>query len=226
MSFWTETEEDVFSCFKWFSESEATEIIGYKPEISVFSIIGSGINSREDKDDFIGMCSGVVNQLEDKFSSQGYRFYFFAIIEETKEPSRIAMHYRLWKKIAMEWNAPNLVLGPELEYFTNDKCYFVGFAEFDIKEFGKILRIAANDSTRFAIFCTRNKEVLTTDFTKKIFEKAYLLGRKNEIDYFLLTLSLPLRDSIIFRWGDSSEECELDCMINKENISLFSEYCN
>lgn len=221
MRFWTEVEEDAFSCFKWFSVDEAMKMIGCKPEISVYSIIGSGINGCKDKDDFIWKCNGVVNQLGDVFLSLGYRFYFFAIIEETKEPSRIAMHYKLWKKIAKEWNTQNLILGPELEYITNDKYYFVGFAEFRIKDFDKMLRIVANNSKKYAIICTRNKEVLTTDFTKDIFEKAYLLGRKNEIDYFLLTLSLPISDNIVFRWGDSSEECELDCLINKEMFDIF-----
>jgi len=223
MRYWLEIEKDIFSCFEWFTEAEAIKTVGYKPKISVFSIIGVEINNRVDKNNFIEKCSNIINKLDSNLSLLKYKFYLFAIVEESKNPSRMAMYYKLWKKIKREWSIQNFTLGSELEYPANDSYFYIGCAEFNIKEFDNALKIMASNPKKFAIICSKSKDFENENFIKEIFEKIYLKGKKKEIDYAQLALSLlTSKDNIVFRWGDSSEECELDCLVVEENICLFS----
>ncbi|TPG89168.1 hypothetical protein EEL32_06835 [Brevibacillus laterosporus] len=226
MKYWSEITNDVFSCFQWFSKDEAKKIIGYVPQLSVFSIIGSMIFSREDRERFTRLCSESVGRLAiQKGMIDEYRFFLFGVIETHDVNSKIFLHQKLWRRLTREFNLDNLILGPEIEYVVGERLCYASIAQFKVDNFYNVLQIINSNPQKYSIFASKKQDYMTEGFIKSLLEKVYINGDSSgEIDYFKLSLTLCIKGDLVFRWGNSSEECELDIITLGHNIKMFDGF--
>jgi hypothetical protein len=224
MKYWTELINDAFSCFQWFSKDEAKKELGYVPELSVFSIIGSMIFSAEDLELFMQFCSESVGKITlEKGIVEEYGFYLFGVIETTNVNSRIFKHQKLWKSLAREFTLDNLNLGPEIEYNTGGRLCYSSIAEFKVDSFNNALQIVKSNPKKYSIFCSKKHNIMTEVFIRTLLEKVYLDGTDKEINCFKLVLTSCPDGDFVFRWGNSAEECELDIITLEQNKNMFQD---
>jgi hypothetical protein len=223
MKYWTEISNDAFTCFQWFSKDEAKKSIGYVPKLSMFSIIGSMIFSSEDRELFVRLCSDLVARLAIKKEIiNEYRFFLFGVIETNDVSSKIFKYQKLWKRLEREFNLDNLILGPEVEYVEHGRLFYASIAEFKVGDFYKVMQVINSNPQKYSIFGSKKQDYLTEGFIKSLLKKVYIDGDTDgEIDYFKLALTSCPEGDLVFRWGNSSEECELDIITLEQNKGMF-----
>ncbi|WP_430509990.1 hypothetical protein [Gottfriedia solisilvae] len=225
MKYWTEITNDAFSCFQWFSKDEAKKNIGYVPNLSVFSIIGTMIFSSDDRELFKSLCSKLVTgSTIERESFKEYKFFLFGVVETNNLNSKIFKYQKLWKRLERGFNLENLTLGPEVEYIEDERLCYASIAEFNVEELYKVIQIISSNPQKYCIIGSKRQDNRTEGFIKTLFEKVYINGDKEgEIDYFKLSLASCPKGDLVFRWGSSSEECELDIITLEENKRLFDD---
>ncbi|WP_214824134.1 hypothetical protein [Exiguobacterium algae] len=225
MKYWTEFTNDAFSCFEWFSKDEANKNIGYIPNLSVFSIIGTMILSTDDRELFLSLCSRLVTgSTVDKAVFNEHRFYLFGVVETDNLNSKIFKYQKLWGKLKREYNLDNLTLGPEVEYIVDERLCYASIAEFNVADIYKVIQIISSNPQKYTIIGSKGQDYKTERFIKTLLEKVYIDGDKEgEIDYFKLSLVSCPKGDLVFRWGSSSEEYELDIFTLEENKRLFDD---
>ncbi|WP_310552128.1 hypothetical protein [Paenibacillus glufosinatiresistens] len=225
MKYWTELINDAFLCFPWFSKDEAKKELGYVPQLSVFSIVGSMIFSSEDLEQFMQVCSETLSKITwKKAIGEEYGFYLFGVIETTDVKSRIFRHQKLWKSVAPELTLTNLNLGPEIEYRVNGKLGYSSIAKFKVDSFYNVLQIVKSNPKKYSIFCSKRHDIMTEDYIKSILEKVYLDDTGKEVNCFKVVLTSCIEGGFVFRWGSSSEECELDIISLEQYINIFRSF--
>ncbi|AQZ47985.1 hypothetical protein ERICIV_01739 [Paenibacillus larvae subsp. larvae] len=222
MRYWLELDHDVFSFFQWFSKDKVKNILGYEPKLSVFSINGSMIFNQEDKKKFNELCGNILNKVASQRSyMENFRYYLF-VIEISNNNPKISVYLKLWKKIMRKWDLSKFILGPEVEYVDRGNLYYTGIAEFNLMDLPSVLEIVGSNSGRYSIFASRKQNILTKDYTRSLFDSIFIIGnRKKEIDIVKMVLKICIEGDLVFRWGDSSEECELDIIIPENNLQVF-----
>lgn len=225
MKYWTEFTNDAFSCFEWFSKDEANKNIGYIPNLSVFSIIGTMILSTDDRELFLSLCSRLVTgSTVDKAVFNEHRFYLFGVVETNNLYSKIFKYQKLWGKLKREYNLDNLTLGPEVEYIVDERLCYASIAEFNVADIYKVIQIISSNPQKYTIIGSKGQDYKTERFIKTLLEKVYIDGdQEGEIDYFKLSLFSCPKGDLVFRWGSSSEEYELDIFTLEENKRLFDD---
>lgn len=223
MKYWTEFTNNAFSYFQWFSKDEAKRKVGYVPNLSVFSMIGTMIFSKVDRELFTRLCSGLVTEsIIKKMSFNEYNFFLFGVVETNNINSRVFKYRKLWKKLERDFDIDNLILGPEVEYLEDERLCYASIAEFNVEEFYKAIHIISSNPQKYSIIGSKRKDYRTEGFIKSLLENVYINGAtKGEIDYFKLALISCPKGDIVFRWGSSSEECELDIIILEQNKGMF-----
>ncbi|UTR16765.1 hypothetical protein MM221_09745 [Salipaludibacillus sp. LMS25] len=223
MKYWTEMTNDAFSCFEWFSKEEAEQCIGYAPNLSVFSMIGSMVFSSEDRELFRRLCSELVTRATTKneiFSE--YRFFLFGVAETSDTNSKIFKYQKIWKRLEKEFNLDYIILGPEVDYLEDGRLCYASMAEFKGKELYKAIQIISSNPQKYSLIGSRRHDYRTEEFIKTFLNKVYINGnKKGEIDYFKLALTSCSKGDLVFRWGSSSEECELDIITLEQNKKIF-----
>ena len=222
MKYWSESIDDAFSCFQWFSKEEAKEKNGYVPEISVFSMVGSRIFSLGDQDSFIHTCSdSFVRFVRENERMDSFRFYLFGVNETDNDRSKIFKYKKLWKTVDEKFDLQNFLLGPEVENTDNGTLSYASIAEFKVIELYKAVQIMKSNPTKYVIFAGRKQEYMNESFIKSLTDTIYI---NQEIDYFKLALAFSDHEELLFRWGTSSTECELDIIMHARNIRMFDSF--
>ena len=223
MKYWAELTTDAYSYFQWFSKDEAKKSTGYIPSLSVFSMIGSMIFTSEDRELFKRLCSELVTKLAvEKEAIHDYRFYLFGVIETNNTSSRIFKYQKLWKSLEKEFTLDHFILGPEVEYVEDGRLCYASIGEFEVEELYKAIQITNSNPQKYSIIASKRQDYRTETFIKSLLKKVYIEGDKKwEIDYFKLALSSCPEGDLIFRWGNSSEERELDIIVLEENKKIF-----
>lgn len=223
MKCWTELATDAFEYFEWFSKEEALKNVGYIPSLSVFNMIGSQIYTIEDQDTFTNFCAKLVTKLAlEKEAIHDDHLYLFGIVETENIHSRIFKHQKLWKSLKKEFELDKFSLGPEVEHQGKSRLRYASIAKINPSGILEALRITARYPQKYALIASKRQAVLTEEFIKSLHEKIYLEDDESaEIDYFKLVLSCCLEGDLVFRWGSSSEERELDIIVLEEKKELF-----
>lgn len=227
MKHWTQFEKDAFLYFDWFYKSKATSIARNIPKLSVFSINSSMMYSVNDKIDFLEICHKRLNEI---FTSeevvQAYKLYLFANIGVENPYSRVESYRKVWRTLQQKWGLEGFSLGPEIESETNQQIYFTSIAEFKFEGFLTALEIVASNPRKFAIFASKKEIAVDEKSIRSHFNLAFKEQSdiaKDRIDYFSLSLNLCPQGFVIFRWGDSSEEAELDLIFCEDFLELLDE---
>jgi hypothetical protein len=209
MKIWTEVQKDAYSYFDWFSKERAVSMYGFVPELSVCSIncerCFRGVN------EFKRMCVKLVSELK-------RNIYLFSV-RKVDTASRVANYLKLWNEMDRQWNISGFNLGEELLEYTGGCNYYYGLSRIDGSSINKGIDILMWKPHRILIFAS-NTEINLNDsqYAQDIFE--FACNRSDYIDLFLgiLLLSQKFKDAIIFRYGDSSEDKEFDCITNCVNL--------
>lgn len=223
MKYWTELATDAFEYFEWFSKEEALKNVGYVPSLSVFNMIGSQIYTIEEQESFTSLCAKLVTKFAlEKEAIQDYHFYLFGIVETENINSKIFKHQKLWKPLKKEFELDKFSLGPEVEHQGKSRLSYASIAEISLSGVLEALRITARYPQKYALIASKRQSVMTERFIKSLQEKVYLEDDKSaEIDYFKLVLSCCLEGDLVFRWGSSSEERELDIIVIEKKKEVF-----
>ena len=78
-----------------------------------------------------------------------------------------------------------------------------------------------SNPTKYVIFAGRKQEYMNESFIKSLTDTIYI---NQEIDYFKLALAFSDHEELLFRWGTSSTECELDIIMHARNIRMFDSF--
>ena len=227
MKCWTEMTTDAYSYFQWFSKDEAQKSIGHVPKLSVFSMIASMTFTSEDRELFTRLCSELLTKVTIEHEIiHGYRFYLFGVTETNNLGSKVFKYQKLWKRLEKDFTLEYFILGPEVQYVEDGRLGYAGIAEFGVDELHKAIQITSSDPQKFAIIGSKRQDYRTEAFIKSLLKsllkKAYIdADTKGEIDYFKLSLTSCPEGDLVFRWGDSSEEYELDIIAVEESIKGF-----
>lgn len=226
MKSWTELQEDAFSYFEWFCKSRAIKMVESVPKLSVFSIIGSRIYGLEQKNRFFLYCNQEVTNIfkKEELLSQ-YKFYLYANID-AHNLSKIALYRKVWKLLQQKWPLEGFILGPEIEVTISNRVYFASVAEFNLIDFTKAVEICASNPKMYSIIASKKQTLLTEDSIRTFFSIAFneKIDFSEQIDQFSLSLHFCPQGDIVFRWGDSSEEAELDLIFNEDMLLLFRQF--
>lgn len=223
MKCFIEHEKDAFSYYKWFCKNEAIRILGYIPSLSVFSINGTMIFTQDDRRLFIESCSNEIIKLFSKEPlGDKYKLYLIANVEVKDKNSKIEKHRKVWKLIQTEWQLDGFKLGPEIEINKNDSRYYTSLAVLEKESIQKSIEMISKYPKRFTVIASNRSDVLSEDCIRGIFDMSYRYDTKHsEIDYFMLSLGLCQEGDIVFRWGDASEEAEIDMIFKADMSYLF-----
>lgn len=224
MNYWCELQKDAFSYFNWFDKVEA-ERMGGSLNVSLCSVVGSRIIGLGEKNVFLEMCGKVLKGVfnENKVLGQ-YTLYLFAVVE-TENSSRIAAYRKVWENLQGKFDVENFNKGPEIEIHVEHKIIYASIAEFKVEDILTALKLVESNPKKYAIFASSQNNLLTVEMVETIFNAAFGTGYlyNNEINYFHLSIFFCPKEDIVFRWGDSSEEAELDLIFNGKFLKLFQE---
>ena len=227
MKHWLEIEKDAFLYFDWFGKSKATFIAENIPKLSVLSINSTMIFSVNDKRDFLEICHEKINEIfNTKEVFQAYKLYLFANIMVENSFSRVESYRKVWKTLQKKRKLEGFNLGPEIKLEMNQQIYFTSIAEFKLSDLLTALEIVATNPRKFAMFASRKGIALDEKSIRSYFNLAFKEQSdrvKDQIDYFSLSVNLCPQEFIVFRWGDSSEEAELDLIFCEDFLVWLNE---
>jgi hypothetical protein len=98
--------------------------------------------------------------------------------------------------------------------------YFASIAEIDKEDFIRAMEIMQRRLGGCIIFASTKDNMLDSNSISNLFEIGFD-AKENEINYLDLALNFCKDGDVIFRWGDSSEEAELDLIFAKKFIEYF-----
>lgn len=177
------------------------------------------IYSSEDRKLFTRLCSKLITDSTiEKTIFKEYKFYLVGLAAHDDLNSTIFKYQKLWKRLGRQFNLDNFTLGPEVEYSEAGNLYYGSIAEFKVDEFYHAIKIISSNPQQFAILGSKRQDYRSEKFIRTLINKVYVKGT---IDYFKLSLSSCPDGDLVFRWGDSSEECELDIITLAQNKRMF-----
>ncbi|WP_092559428.1 hypothetical protein [Anaeromicropila populeti] len=225
MKTWNESEKDAFSYFQWFNKDEAFERVGMNPNLSVFSVNGSGLFGTSKKNVFIEVCSSEIQKIFIKENFlKDYMLYLFANVEVKDRNSRIERYKKVWKLVQSKWQLNEFNKGPEIETEIDGKIFFSSIAGFKVENLSTALQIISSNPKRYTIIASKKDDVLSEKMITNFFEIAFNQHRSriDEIDYFGLAIHLCSDGDVVFRWGDSAEEAEIAIVFSRDMLTFFS----
>ncbi|SFI91155.1 MULTISPECIES: hypothetical protein [unclassified Bacillus (in: firmicutes)] len=224
MKCWNEVE-DAFSYYKWFSKDEAIKRVGNLPNLNLFSVNGSMLFSPDEKNQFKEVCSTEIKQVFMKHDlTNVYKFYLLAAIELKDKSSKIEKYRKVWKTLQTKWQLEAFNKGSEVEMEVEGTTFYSSIAEFCLEKLPAAIEIVSSNPKRFTIIASKSSNMLTEENISRIFGKAFneYNQRKDEIDYFNLSIHLCPKGDIVFRWGDSLEEAEIAAIFKGDMLTLLN----
>lgn len=221
---WKEKEKDAFIYFHWFNKDEALERVGMIPDLSVVSVNASELFDINEKNIFIELCDREIQEILKKEDIlKKYSLYLFVSVEVKDKKSRTERYKKVWKKLQSQWQLDGFNKGPEIEREIKERMFFQSVAEFKVDNLLTALQIVASNPQNCAIIASKKADILSEKTIKKISKAAFNIYRNRiyEIDYFGLAIHFCSEGDLIFRWGSSAEEAEIDMVFNSDMFILF-----
>jgi hypothetical protein len=190
-------------------------------ELSAVCIIGEMLLWPEDRNRYLTYCENSVQSIFERNEIlNNYKLFLFVIQEIENPNSKVERYKKIWKTIPKSVEIKKFKLGPELEIDQIDKMYFASIAEIDKEDFIRAMEIMQRRLGGCIIFASTKDNMLDSDSISNLFEIGFD-AKENEINYLDLALNFCKDGDVIFRWGDSSEEAELDLIFDKKFIEYF-----
>ncbi|GGE71623.1 hypothetical protein [Priestia taiwanensis] len=197
----------------------ARKHVGYVPKLSLVSMTSTMVFYKQERELFLRLCSKLIARLVEKEEMKEYRFFLLCVAERGHESPRFFNYYKLWKGLGRRVDLRNFHLGPEVEYIEDGELRYVSIAECTVSDVHSAMKLMLSNCSSFVIFFSKRKDCMTEAFIRSLVEKVYIDG---EINCFKLALTRCLEGDLVFRWGDSSEECELAIIMLEEYKQIFN----
>jgi hypothetical protein len=203
-----EKKLDAFQQFKWFNADLAYKEFGFMPAIMAHAVSYYVSNNERKRFELKIWCSKLITRLYWKHRNQEKKIFLLRFALHEINDSVVKKKSGVWGDLLPDSKfAKNLNFNAALD-FENGSQAILGIVNLD----GSSLIHAFNEleaiPDRNYIIIAEEDTILDLDYQKELLRLYYI--SKNKFNNFQLYLKFFAKGCSIIRWGDSSEEIEVD----------------
>lgn len=212
MKKWREYSEKLSEYYGWVTLSLEKE---WDANLISYNATGIDLN----KDEFFEYC---LQQIQEEIVLYNSMYIYLIVLEEVMNPnSKVERYKKCWKRISASTKIDYLQLGEEIEYFNNDKLYYISIARTQICNLDKVLRLVDLKKQYRYLFVSHNDYFEKIEKNDMKLDDFIALNCFDEIDYPQVVEKCISNHDLACCYGNDSTGIELALIFNIDDKNKY-----
>ncbi|WP_214722951.1 hypothetical protein [Exiguobacterium sp. s143] len=203
MKTYLEEHSDATSIFPWLADASSS--------IRCLCVVGEMLLFPEDIVAFKQISSEMFrDELKQKRALSTYRFYVVVCVGNEFQSKRIFDYYKLWRLLEREETLDGFTSRMEVPVQVGKEPYYVGIAEFGIKQLTTAVKMISDSPAMYTIICGNHDR---PSHCQELLDQVLDIGltESGNLPVVEMVTTLTAQGYAVCTWGSSSEEQELQC---------------
>jgi len=203
MKTYLEEHSDATRIFQWLADASSS--------IRCLCAVGEMLLFPEDIVQFKQISSEMFrDKLAKKHALSTYRFYVVVCVRNKFHSKRIFDYYKLWRLLEREEMLEGFISRIEVPVQVGKEPYYVGIAEFGIKQLTTAIEMISDSPAMYTIICANHdRPSHCQELLDQVLDNG--LTESGGLPVVEMVTTLTAQGYAICTWVSSSEEQELQC---------------